>query len=469
MNRIKNSLAILLSAIVMVACTAKDERFATVTGHYKGKTEGKELHLCKVEHGAKTKVATTTVGGEGNFAFTCAVEEPGLYVVNVIWSEHQKADRRDHDLKRFYLENGVEIDIELNDGNYTLLSTNSDKNKLLTQWNNQIDTVFSYSHGFMYSRSDYTDYFPLLPGFVQGMENFKSKVNSGDKDYDELLKLMAETDMASSALRLLYTPRPVHPKREDYPDYYDVILSEQKPVSERLLDLPNGMDYVRSYASYAVMSQPETPAKDQFLSATIAAIPGNILKGYYAIDNLNRFRAYDDSYLEYYEMVEPYLNTAYLQEKLKAFELSIRKFEKGATAFDFDGKDINGKVHKLSDYKGSLVYVDVWATWCGPCKTQIPALKELEKKFHGQPITFLSLSVDKPKDQQKWIDFVKAEDLKGVQLMADKAFDSDVAKAYGINAIPRFMLFDKEGKVVTIDASRPSEEKTEKLLWKLLN
>jgi len=214
------------------------------------------------------------------------------------------------------------------------------------------------------------------------------------------------------------------------------------------------------------MSQPEKPS--DYNKACIEAINNDLLKGYFAFDKVNGFKSYDDKYLAFKEMIQPYLLTEYLKEKINAFEMTIRKFEPGAPAFDFAGKDINGKEHKLSDFKGNLVYVDVWATWCGPCKAQIPALKELEKKFHGQPITFLSISVDKMKDQQKWVDYVKNEHLEGVQIMADKAFDSDVAQAYGINAIPRFMVFDQEGNIVTIDAPRPSEKDTEDWLQKML-
>jgi len=76
--------------------------------------------------------------------------------------------------------------------------------------------------------------------------------------------------------------------------------------------------------------------------------------------------------------------------------------------------------------------------------------------------------VDNAKDRSKWEKYVTEEDLKGVQIMADKAFESDVAKAYSINAIPRFMLFDKEGNIVTIDAPRPSDEKIEGYLKNLL-
>ena len=61
---------------------------------------------------------------------------------------------------------------------------------------------------------------------------------------------------------------------------------------------------------------------------------------------------------------------------------------------DFSLADINGKRFDLSDFNGKYVYMDIWATWCGPCKVQIPFMKELEKQFHNAPIHFVSVSLD---------------------------------------------------------------------------
>jgi len=458
--------AVALFALMLTSCVTKESNYALIKGQYTGiYSKEKEIHLCKVEHGETTKVAVTKLGAEGRFGFNYAVEQAGLYVINVVWDQALVNVKKDHNLKRVYLEKGTELDIKISDGTYELLTSNSDKNTLLAEWNTKVDTVFTYSHGFTYNMMDYTNFFPLLPKYVEEASTFKTEINSGDTKFDELMSLMVETDMNLAALRFIQTPRTKHPERKDYPDYYDYLLSERAPQTERLLELPYGRDYLRGYSMYSVKSLPESPSsREDYNKACIEAINNDLLKGYFAFDKVNGFKSYDDKYLAFKEMIQPYLLTDYLKEKVNAFEMTIRKFDKGAPAFDFAGKDINGKEHKLSDYKGNLVYVDVWATWCGPCKAQIPALKELEKKFHGQPVTFLSISVDKMKDQQKWIDFVKTEHLEGVQIMADKAFDSDVAKAYGINAIPRFMLFDKEGNIVTIEAPRPSKEQASDMI-----
>jgi thiol-disulfide isomerase/thioredoxin len=460
--------AVALLALMLTSCATKNTEFAIIKGQFTGEKEGREIHLCKVEHGKTNKVAVTTLGSDGRFGFAYAVQEPGLYVLNVVWDQALKTVKKDHNLKRVYLENGVELDVKISDGTYELMASNSSQNDCLAQWNAKVDTVFSYSHGFSYNVLDYTNFFPVLPEFVKAADAFKATINTGDKHFDDLMALMVKTDMQLSALQFIYTPRIKHPERKDYPEYYDIVLNEGAPKDERLLELPNGADYLRLYTMYAVMSMPEKPARDKWDLVCMNLIQNDLLKGYFAISRLSMFRSYDSEYLSFKEQVEPYMVSAYLTEELKTFEMGIRQFEEGAEAFDFAGKDVNGQEHKLTDYKGKLVYVDVWATWCGPCKAQIPALKELEKQFHGQPIEFLSISVDKPKDKQKWMDFVKENELKGVQLMADKAFDSDVAKAYGINAIPRFMLFDKDGKIVTIDAPRPSDDKINEFLKQYL-
>tara|TARA_B100000963_G_scaffold118332_1_gene102992 strand:+ start:824 stop:2089 length:1266 start_codon:yes stop_codon:yes gene_type:complete len=142
----------------------------------------------------------------------------------------------------------------------------------------------------------------------------------------------------------------------------------------------------------------------------------------------------------------------------------INKPQNGESYIDFTYENNIGDSVSLSSFKGSLVYVDVWATWCGPCKAEIPYLKSLEQDYHEQNIVFLSVSVDTNKDE--WLKMVKEEELGGIQLWADGW--SQITKDYAIFGIPRFMLFSKDGKVISNDAPRPSNEETRKLFDKYL-
>ncbi len=132
----------------------------------------------------------------------------------------------------------------------------------------------------------------------------------------------------------------------------------------------------------------------------------------------------------------------------------------------FEGyENYNGSKTSLSDLKGKYVYVDVWATWCGPCKAEIPSLKALEKKYHGKNIQFVSLSIDDDrshggswdKARADWKAMIADKELSGIQLFAPNGWQSQFVLDYKINGIPRFILIDPNGNVVTPDAPRPSD------------
>lgn len=135
----------------------------------------------------------------------------------------------------------------------------------------------------------------------------------------------------------------------------------------------------------------------------------------------------------------------------------------------FDYENHAGGKTTLESLKGKYVYIDVWATWCGPCRAEIPSLKIIEEKYHGKNIEFVSISVDTDKDHEKWKNFVTDKQLGGKQLFADKNWNSDFIKAFGINSIPRFLIIDPSGKVLDADALRPSNPELVKKLDKLLN
>jgi thiol-disulfide isomerase/thioredoxin len=139
-------------------------------------------------------------------------------------------------------------------------------------------------------------------------------------------------------------------------------------------------------------------------------------------------------------------------------------FKKGAESPKFSYPDTTGKIVSLDDLKGKYVYVDVWATWCGPCKREIPHLKELDAAYENKDINFVSLSIDKQEDKEKWLKMVQDENLQGIQILADNDWNSDFVKAYNITGIPRFILIDKEGNILDADAPRPSDPRLKEVL-----
>ena len=132
----------------------------------------------------------------------------------------------------------------------------------------------------------------------------------------------------------------------------------------------------------------------------------------------------------------------------------------------FSGKTLEGENFELPH--GGIVVVNVWASWCGPCRAELPFLKKIEEKYNGRNIEFVSISVDVAKDHDKWKAFVTEKQLQGIQLFADKDWKSDFIMSYGINSIPRFILIDPKGMIVDADAARPSDPKLAEKLDSLL-
>ena len=149
-------------------------------------------------------------------------------------------------------------------------------------------------------------------------------------------------------------------------------------------------------------------------------------------------------------------------------KVAAKKME-GVVSPSFDYENHKGGKTKLEDLRGKYVYIDVWATWCGPCRAEIPALKKLEEHYHNKKnIVFVSISIDQVKDHDKWKKFVKDKELGGVQLFADKDWNSDFVKGYQINGIPRFIIIGPKGEIVNADAPRPSAGDIYQTIDKLL-
>ncbi|MGV6844731.1 MAG: TlpA family protein disulfide reductase [Lutibacter sp.] len=162
-----------------------------------------------------------------------------------------------------------------------------------------------------------------------------------------------------------------------------------------------------------------------------------------------------------------YLN--YLTSNYKERHSAAVKLAKGKVSPQFNNyENYKGGTTSLSDLKGKYVYIDVWATWCGPCKREIPFLKKLEKDFEGKNVQFVSISIDDPKNHEVWKKMVADKQMSGIQLFAGNNFNADFVKEYDINSIPRFIIIDPNGNIFDANASRPSNPDTKKLLASLV-
>lgn len=166
-----------------------------------------------------------------------------------------------------------------------------------------------------------------------------------------------------------------------------------------------------------------------------------------------------------YKKYKEKADAAKLERAVQNVELN--KMDKTVSP-SFSYRNFKGGKSKLEDFKGKFVFIDIWATWCGPCMREIPFLQKLEEKYKDKNIVFVSISIDKQNDIDKWKAVVKEKNLGGVQLLADYDWNSTFVKAFGVKSIPRFILIDPNGVVVHAVADRPSNLELAKELDGLL-
>ncbi len=157
-------------------------------------------------------------------------------------------------------------------------------------------------------------------------------------------------------------------------------------------------------------------------------------------------------------------------EIVKAYSYKIEAMKNtkaGTVAPDDEFADKDGKLHRFSDYKGKLLYVDFWATWCGPCKAEIPHLAKLVEHYKDNPnIQFISVSLDT--NVEAWKKMITDDAPAWPQFIADKEQNEKISKDWGIAAIPRFIMINPDGTINSADALRPSDSSLIPLLDKLL-
>jgi peroxiredoxin len=140
-------------------------------------------------------------------------------------------------------------------------------------------------------------------------------------------------------------------------------------------------------------------------------------------------------------------------EKQEAAAAAAKKIQDGlvvgAKFPDFNVSDLNGKSLSVANYKGKVVLIDFWATWCGPCVAELPNVLDTYQKYHSQGFAIVGVSLDE--DRQKLESFVKEKNMTWQQYFDGKGWQNELAVKYGIEAIPATFLLDGNGKIIGKD------------------
>ena len=361
----------------------------------------------------------------------------------------------DDELYPVYMRAGEELEINAAAGHITYSGKLSAENNVFAQWY----TMLAPLRHFGYSREGAMEaggrYQVTLDSLVQPAADFIQKIKTGNNDFDVFAKRLLSYGFkydAMSPFLMAYEPS----KRSDYPAYVTNLFNTEKFTDANLWTIPGGFNYIQALAftKYIIYQSGMGLANEMIIpeigNENIRAEFTIIVAERGGFENINKFN----------EKNAQYMVTADQKKRLAEIVKRQRLKVPGSDWSDFAYPDIQGKSRRLSDFLGKVVLVDVWATWCKPCIAEQPALEKLEEEFKGKEVVFMSVSIDTEKD--KWKKMVEENKLSGLHLYSNN--QGSLLKDYEIVAVPRFILFDKKGKVVQFDAMRPSDPKLKALI-----
>jgi pentatricopeptide repeat protein len=132
---------------------------------------------------------------------------------------------------------------------------------------------------------------------------------------------------------------------------------------------------------------------------------------------------------------------------------TLRRLVTGKEAIDFSATTDSGKKISLEDYRGDVVLLDFWASWCAPCIREMPNVKSVYDKFHHKGFEIIGISLDK--SEKKFRSYIKEQDISWPQIFDGGSGAGGIARKYAVNAIPATFLIDREGRIAAKNMRGP--------------
>ena len=444
----KKYLIFLVLVFLFISCSKVPNARITFSGNIKNNSED----ILKVSNYNSTLKEQIPIDSLGNFRGLVEVETDGYYFFQV---------GRSYTTVRFKKGQNVHVSIDASDFFKSIIYSGD-----LKKENNYNVAKSQLRANLVGDTKEY---------FVVPLNEFLPKI---EKTRDTLFSLLAnsklsqkDTELEKKLIKYEYLQT-----YNNYKKFYNYHKKVDPVLPDNYFDPILGMNtdddeifrYSRAYRNLILenfrLSSKIALSKDtsltiiDFVKNKISDLKSADIREQIASMLIREIKEENENIDDDYDKIMTLLASDRMKEKLTLRYKSAMFTTAGTASVDFNYENFDGGSISLEDLRGKLLYIDVWATWCGPCIKEMPALKELVKEYANKDIEFVSISIDSKNDYEKWRKMVPEKNVGGIQLYDAEGLNSDFMKAFSVSLIPRFMMIDSEGKIITAKAPRPSSE-----------
>jgi thiol-disulfide isomerase/thioredoxin len=438
-----------------------------VTGNMINWKVGGEINLEKVVDGEIIPMASfSTSKINKRFQFAVPVKQQGFYYITTPRFR-----------TRIYLKPADQL--ELNENAFTAeyeVINGSEENRVMEKWQKLFLPATQYGYYLSVFQNDsinLDNYIAAYQKLQPAISDFKSQNKLANDRFNRLFELATDVDNEFAPMYLFHCLSARNWSKKNTgsysfsnpPLFYKQFIQPSKFSTTTILQVGEAMQYINLYQKFnlAFLSQEDKNdlSKAGQMKIMMNSISNDTVKSLFLknqfdlvpVNNLSEFRS----------TFQPFEKYTFLPEVKKKYLSTYEAFMAdtaylGKSSYNFSLPDSTGRMISMSDFKGKVVLIDVWATWCGPCKGQIPFLKEIEEDYRGNDgVVFVAISIDRERDKQKWVNMIKKENMRGIHLLDDMG--KSFGKKYGIVAVPRYMLLNKKGEWIEVRCPLPEAKK----------
>ncbi len=361
----------------------------------------------------------------------------------------------------FYTKRGETVTLNVTDFTPTYSKKLSKENKVLATWYGLIAPLHHLTRDKAVTHARPDSVAAIMDKAWQASEAFVKRIKTGNTSFDEEVKFLLPHLFMYEALQV-FGMGWCAPNMKLMPKYIQHIFTADNFNHPRVWKTPFTADNILwfTFAKHIICGM----KNGQTINYAVDEISDPYVRESYLLYSLEANlvpnpMAFLDKYESIFTMPESKARVAKIRQKCA---ITVP----GNSWIDMEYTDKEGKTHKLSEYLGKVVVIDVWATWCTPCRKELPHLLKLEQemKKEEKDVVFIGYSIDQ--DRAAWVEWLNTHDMPKNQLWTGGK--GPIVDDYQVRAVPQFIVFSKDGKLISLNAPRPSTPALRELIEKHL-